>query len=252
MITRAALINYLDELLQPSKWNDYGPNGLQVEGTPEIRKIATAVSASLASITAAAEHKADLLLVHHGIFWKNEPLCVIGPKYQRVRALIEAQMNLVGFHLPLDAHETLGNNVQLGSRLGIADIHPVELQGEKTLVFKGRLSTPMTASAFAQHLEKMLNRTPLHIEGPQVLIEQLAWCTGGAQGYCGTAISAGCDAYISGEISEHTVHLVRESGIHYFAAGHHATERYGVQALGEHLAERFGVEHLYLEIDNPV
>jgi dinuclear metal center YbgI/SA1388 family protein len=250
---RDELVAACDRLLDPGRFRDYTLNGLQVEGRQEVRRVMTGVTACQALLDAAVAWQADLLLVHHGYFWKNEPVAITGMKQRRLRTLLVNDINLLAYHLPLDAHAEFGNNAELARRLdftatGCADGAPGE-----GLVWLGTPSGgPMTARGLADHLGARLAREPLLIEasgGGEV--QRLAWCTGGAQDLITTAFAAGADAFISGEISERTTHLAREMGIHYLAAGHHATERYGVQALGERLARDFGLEHCFVDIDNP-
>lgn len=245
------IITYCDELLNPADFKDYAPNGLQVEGTPDVQVIVTGVTASQALIDKAIVLNADMLLVHHGYFWMGEDPRLIGMKGRRVKALMKNDINLVGYHLPLDAHPELGNSAQLGKLL---DFQNIEIKGEgsaKNTLFTGELTEAVNADRLSQHLLDCLQRQPLHISAGEQLIKKVAWCTGGAQGFIDQAAALGVDAYISGEISEKTTHEARECGIHYFAAGHHATERYGVLALGEHLAEKFGLEHHFVDVDNP-
>ncbi|MBL4817127.1 MAG: Nif3-like dinuclear metal center hexameric protein [Shewanella sp.] len=250
-MTRNELAEYLAEFLQAGKFKDYAPNGLQVEGRAEIKKIVTGVTACQALIDKAIALDADALLVHHGFFWKGEREVITGMKQRRIKALLTHDINLFGYHLPLDAHPMLGNNAELGRKLDIADAEPVPglAQG---LIWQGRLDTPVSAGTFGKAISEILNREALHIGDPAAEIQTIAWCTGGAQDYIDDAASLGVDAFISGEVSERTYHSALELGIHYFAAGHHATERYGIQALGEHLAREFDIEHEYVDIDNPV
>jgi dinuclear metal center YbgI/SA1388 family protein len=247
---RNQLIEYIDQLLDINAFSDYAPNGLQVEGRPEINKIVGGVTACQALVDRAVEEGADALLVHHGYFWKGENPCVVGMKQRRLKALLAADINLVAYHLPLDAHPELGNNAQLAKLLGLK----VEggFAGKPPIGQFGELETPMSAEAFAAHLGERLARQPLHIAGAGDEIQRVAWCTGAAQSYLEQASFLGVDAYISGEISEPTVHTARETGVHYYSAGHHATERYGVQALGSHLAERFGLDFKFCDIKNQV
>ena len=243
------LVNYTRQLLQVERFVDYCPNGLQVEGKPNVNKIVTGVSASMDLLQAAKQAGADAVLVHHGYFWKNEDACVVGMKRQRIQFLLENEMSLLAYHLPLDAHPELGNNAQLAKVLAL------ELEtysGNQNLIAQGRLSHTQTLAAFADFLGAQLGRTPLVIGDLTRPVKTLAWCTGGAQGYMADAIALGVDLFISGEISEQTVHLARESGVAYISAGHHATERYGVKALGEHIAQQFGLAHSFIDIDNPV
>lgn len=243
------LVNYTRQLLQVERFVDYCPNGLQVEGRPNVNKIVTGVSASMDLLQAAKQAGADAVLVHHGYFWKNEDACVVGMKRQRIQFLLENEISLLAYHLPLDAHPELGNNAQLAKVLAL------ELEtysGNQNLIAQGRLSLTQTLAAFADFLGAQLGRTPLVIGDLTRPVKTLAWCTGGAQGYMADAIALGVDLFISGEISEQTVHLARESGVAYISAGHHATERYGVKALGEHIAQQFGLAHSFIDIDNPV
>lgn len=250
MADRDTLVEYCNKILEVGAYQDYCPNGLQVEGNPEVTKIVSGVTASEALIDAAIEQGANLLLVHHGYFWKGEDATVTGMKYQRLKKIIHANMNLLAYHLPLDGHPVYGNNAQLADLLGLsrADVS----SGVSQLVQYGELEQPMSGELFAQHIEHKLTRAPLHIAGARPSIKKVAWCTGGAQGYFEDVIKQGVDAYVTGEISEKSVHVARESGVHFYAAGHHATERGGVQALGQHLAEEYGLEHLFVDIENPV
>ncbi|KPQ28079.1 MAG: dinuclear metal center protein, YbgI/SA1388 family [Marinobacter excellens HL-55] len=247
MANRNDILNKLNEWLQPENFQDYCPNGLQVEGTDEISTIITGVTASQALIEAAIKHNADMILVHHGYFWKGEDQTIRGMKKNRIKQLLDNNINLVVYHLPLDDHPDYGNNRQLADVLDIQN--PSPLGG---LVWQGELARPMTPEDLSDHITRALNRNPMHVGEGASQIKTIAWCTGAAQGFINTALEARVDAYISGEISEPTTHIARECGIHYFAAGHHATERYGVQALGKALAEEFGVRHEYIECDNPV
>ncbi|MEN9424278.1 MAG: hypothetical protein RL122_1661 [Pseudomonadota bacterium] len=246
-----ALETYLNQLLNVSKFRDYAPSGIQVEGRAEIKRIVTGVSASQALLDAAVEQGADAILVHHGYFWKGESPVIRGMKKRRLMTLLKHDMSLLGYHLPLDAHPEFGNNVQLAQLLGIhvdGVMDARELQGVGNI---GTVAQPLSLVAFGQQVASALVREPLLIAGGEHPVQRIAWCTGGAQGYIQQAFELGADTYLSGEISEHTVHFARENGIHYIAAGHHATERYGIQALGEHLAQQFGLEHLFLDLNNP-
>lgn len=249
MTDRNDITSYIDELLRVEQFSDYCPNGLQVEGRNAIAHIVSGVTACQALIEAAIEQQADALLVHHGYFWKGEAPGITGLKRERIVRLLENDINLLAYHLPLDAHPELGNNAQLGKRLGLQ----VEgTAGDTDLIWYGSLPAPCTAAELASRIDTALDRTPLYIEGSEGPIHRVAWCTGAAQGYIEEAAALGVQAFISGEISEQTVHVARELGLDYFSAGHHATERYGVQALGEHLAERFSIRHSFIDIDNPV
>ena len=245
---RTQLQRHLDELLDAARFKDYCPNGLQVEGASEVSKIVCGVSASLALIDAAIERDAQALLVHHGWFWRGEDGRVTGIRRARIARVLAHDINLFAYHLPLDAHPELGNNARLGRLLGF---RPTGTTGEQGLLWLGEPGQPATAGELCKRAEIVLGRTPLLVGDPQRRVHRVAWCTGGAQGYFEQAIDAGVDLYISGEISEPTTHLARESGVPYIAAGHHATERFGVMALGAHLAERFGVTVEFVDIDNP-
>ena len=252
-IGRAALASYLDQLLQPTRFRDYCPNGLQVEGREKIRRIVCGVTASQALIDAAIATNADAILVHHGWFWKSEDGTVTGHRKSRMASLLAHDINLFAYHLPLDAHPELGNNAQLAARLGWQITGRF---GEQEIGFIGvpgdKFAAPTGASEVARHVAKILGREPMLIGDPDKIITRVAWCTGGAQSYFEAALATGADMFVSGEISEQTVHLARETGMNYLAAGHHATERYGVQAVGARLAQEFGIEVEYIEIDNPV
>jgi dinuclear metal center YbgI/SA1388 family protein len=247
MAKRTDIVRTLNQWLTPENFQDYCPNGLQVEGSDEVTRIVSGVTASQSFIDAAVEAGADLILVHHGYFWKGEPQPVTGMKKARIKTLLDHDISLVAYHLPLDDHPEYGNNRQLADVLGLRNPRP--LAG---LLWEGELDEPMAPGEFADYLDERLDRSPLHVgSGPQQ-IRRVAWCTGAAQGFLPMAVEAGVDAYISGEASEPTTHTARECGIHYYGAGHHATERYGVQALGQALASAFGLSHQFIDCDNPV
>lgn len=248
-MNRDELLRYLDETLETARFRDYCPNGMQVEGRPEVRRIVAGVTASQALIDAAIARGADTLLVHHGWFWKGEDGRIAGIRRRRIASLLASDINLVAYHLPLDAHPEFGNNAQLARRFGWL---PEGHFGEQDIACHGRPATPLRAGELAAALAAGLGRAPLLIGDAAREIRRIGWCSGGAQGYLEQAIALGLDAYVSGEISEPTVHLARESGVAYFAAGHHATERYGVEALAGHLAARFGLDCEFVDIDNPV
>lgn len=241
----------LNEKLSTDRINDYAPNGLQVEGKAEIKKIITGVTASQALIDYAVAQQADAILVHHGYFWKSENPCIRGMKGKRIKTLLVNDINLYGYHLPLDVHPELGNNAKLAQLLGISDLQPLENSSTSIPVW-GMLKDPVTAEEFAHRIEQVLHRKPLICteNGPH-LIRKVGICTGGGQGYIDLAAAQGCDAFITGEVSEQTIHSAREQGIHFFAAGHHATERYGIKALGEWLAAEYGLDVEFKDIDNP-
>lgn len=247
---RNQLAAYLAEKLDITRFRDFCPNGLQVEGRAEIGTIVSGVTANLALLEAAIASDADAVLVHHGYFWRGEDPRVIGQKQARLKLLLTHDINLFAYHLPLDMHAEFGNNAQLARQLGLqADAR----FGEDDLGWLGSAGPAIrTVADLALEIEKRLGRQPLVIGDPSQKLDRLAWCTGAAQNLLADAIAAGASAYISGEISEPTVHLARESGVAYLSCGHHATERYGVQAVGEHLAAQFGIAHRFIDIDNPV
>jgi dinuclear metal center YbgI/SA1388 family protein len=243
------LAHLLDTELNSALFRDYCPNGLQVQNRQPISRVLCGVTANLELIEAARAHGAQALLVHHGLFWKGDDGRLTGFRYERLRALLAADIALFAYHLPLDAHPLLGNNAQLAHKLGwrAEGVLPSE-----SLVMRGFVPTPQLLGPFAFHIEQVLGKKPLVIGKTSQKIEQIAWCTGGAAGYFEHAIAADVDAYITGEISEQHVHIARESGVALIVAGHHATERYGVQALGEWLTRTHGLAHHYVEIDSPV
>ncbi len=251
-ILLSELVNYCEELLNVANFRDYCPNGLQVEGKRDVNKIVSGVTASQALLDAAVELEADLVLVHHGYFWKGESEPVVGIKQKRLKTLLLNDMSLLAYHLPLDAHPFLGNNAQLAQRMGWVVTSGLDGELGKAIGCIGELPIEQSAEDVCACLSQNLARPAQLILGENRPIKRIAWCTGAAQGYIEKAYAAGADLYISGEISEQTVHFAKEAGISYIAAGHHATERYGVQALGEHLKERFGIEHNYVELNNPV
>jgi len=252
MVERDQLTRYCSEFLAVSAQHDYCPNGLHVAGKSQIKKIVSGVTASQALIAAAVAANADALLVHHGYFWKGEDPCIVGSKYRRIASLMAADMNLYAYHLPLDVHPELGNNAQLAQQLGFAYGDAIGPDTNPELVRHAVLPEADDIDHFAAHVGVILNRQPLLIKGHDRPILSVAWCTGGAQDYIELAAAAGADVYISGEVSERTFHAAKELGIHYLAAGHHATERYGIQALANHLAKQFRLDHEFIDIENPV
>ncbi len=252
MIKTSTLIKYCNSLLHTNEISDYCPNGLQVQGGDNTVKIATAVTASLHVIEKAVALGVDVLLVHHGYFWKNEALPITNLKYERIKKLIKNDIGLVAYHLPLDMHNTLGNNIQLAIKLGISDADSDKKGANKGLFWQGVFEKGIAADELSALIENKLNRKPLVINGENKTIKKVAWCTGGAQNMIVDAIEAGCDAFISGEISENTYHIANEANIVYFAAGHHATERYGIMALGDYVANKFNLEHVFIDENNPV
>jgi len=246
---REELNRYLDGLLEVSQYRDYCPNGLQVEGREEIRRIVTGVTANIDLVQAAIAAQADAILVHHGYFWKAEDSCLTGTRRARIALLLARELNLYAYHLPLDAHAELGNNALLGKRLGLIETGRF---ADQEIGMSGVLDMPMRLDAFAARIKERLEREPLVIGDAAREIRHIAWCSGAAQGFFEEAIKLRPDAYLTGEISEQHVHLARESGVAFLAAGHHATEKFGIQALGEHVAARFGLEHAFIDIPSPV
>ena len=243
----------LNDVLKPERIKDYCPNGLQVQGNEVINKIVTGVTASQELIDIAIEKGADTLLVHHGYFWKNESYNITGIKHKRIKALLMNDINLFAYHLPLDIHESLGNNAQLAKLLGIKVTGPLELDNPVSVSLQGELAQQSSGEDFQQLISKALSREALHIAAPSNKpIKTVAWCTGGGQGYIELAAELGIDAFITGEVSEQTTHIAREMDIHFFAAGHHATERYGAKALAHFLKDDHGFDAEFIDIDNPV
>jgi len=248
MAQRSDIESHLAALLEVSRFRDYGPNGLQVEGKPEVRKLVSGVTASLALIDAAIAARADAILVHHGLFWKGQDGRVTGWLKARLERLLAHQVNLYAYHLPLDAHAEFGNNAQLGLRLGwVAEAR----FSDQALGFIGTPAAAASAQELGALVHERLARHPTVVPGDGRLIRRVAWCTGGAQGRFEAAIEAGADLYLTGEISEPQAHLARETGVAFIACGHHASERYGAPAVAAHVAQTFGIEHEFIEVDNP-
>jgi dinuclear metal center YbgI/SA1388 family protein len=246
--SRQALVQAADELLQPGRFKDHGPNGLQVEGKSEVRRLISGVTASLALIEAAIEHQADAILVHHGLFWRGQDGRVVGWMKQRLSKLLAHDINLLAYHLPLDAHPVLGNNAQLAQRLGLTVQGSF---GEQELGVWGE-SSITHADAFVAHTAQVMGRAPLVIQSDLSRPwRRIGWCSGGAQGYFEAAIAAGVDVFLTGEISEPQAHLAKETGVSFMACGHHATERWGAPAVASHLAQQLGLEHVFIDIPNP-
>lgn len=243
------LRDYIGSLLDAGRFSDYCPNGVQVEGRAEVRKVASGVTASQRLLDAATAWGADAILVHHGYFWRGEDAAITGIRKHRLAHLLRHDVSLLAYHLPLDAHAGLGNNAQLGKRLGMVEQGRF---GEQGVACYGELAPAQSLAQFSARIAGALQRAPQVIGNGGRIIRRIAWCSGAAQGYFEAAVGLGVDAFLTGEISEQNVHLAEETGVAFIAAGHHATERYGVQALGEHLAARFGVEHRFFDLDNPV
>ena len=246
---REELVRYLDELLASARFKDYCPNGLQVEGAADVRRIVAGVTANQALIDVAIEEGADTVLVHHGWFWRGEDSRVIGFRKARLQALLRHDINLVAYHLPLDGQPELGNNARLAA---LFDWRIEGRYGEQEIGFFGEAMRPQSLSALSDEVSAALHRPPLVVGDGNRRIERVAWCSGGGQSYFEQATFLGVDAFLSGEISEHSVHLARETGVAYIAAGHHATERLGIRALAEHLTEKLELECRFVDIDNPV
>lgn len=243
------LVDYNASLLRTGGFKDYCPNGVQVEGRLQVQRLAAAVSASQFVLDAAIAWGADAIIVHHGYFWRNEDAALVGIKKRRIAQLLIHDVSLLAYHLPLDAHPELGNNAQLGKLLGLVEEGRF---GDQDIACVGRLELQRPLTQFSQQLAHSLQRTPLVIGDGGKLIRKVAWCSGGAQGYFEAAIAQRVDAFITGEVSEQNYHLAQESGVAFIAAGHHATERLGIQALGEHLSARFGLEYCFFDQKNPV
>jgi dinuclear metal center YbgI/SA1388 family protein len=238
MIQLNELITYTNELLNIDNYQDYCPNGLQVVGRTEINKIVTGVSANQELLDKAVANNADAILVHHGYFWKGENPCIVGIKKHRLQTLLKNNISLIAYHLPLDYHDLYGNNVQL------AKVLDIKIDVLTMLYAYGEIAKPMSGEGFAAHIKQCLNHEPLYIPGKAKQVKSIAWCVGGAENYLEQVAEAGFDAYLTGEISERTVDIAKETGIHLFVAGHEITERYGIKALGEHLSEKFNLQHI--------
>lgn len=251
MINRNILVEYINNLLECDKFKDYAPNGLQVEGRENIHKICTSVSAGEIIVKRAIDAESDMLLVHHGYFWRGESLKILGAKKRRLSLLLQNNLNLCAYHLPLDAHLELGNNACIAEILALSKVMSHDVQGTKDILWTGefekKISIPDLSQLLAKHFQK-----PVHLAGESEQIKKIAWCSGGAQDFIEDAALLEVDAFISGEVSERTFYQAQELGVHYFACGHHATERFGIQKLGHHLAEKFNLEHCFLDINNPI
>lgn len=243
---------FLNALLKPESIKDYCPNGLQIQGANVISKVVTGVSATLALINRAISENADTIIVHHGYFWKNESAVIRGMKHARIKAILAHDINLFAYHLPLDVHPELGNNAQLAKLFGINNVEPLEVGNPVSVAVKGAFDQAQSAAEVEHVIETTLKRKCLHIAPESNKpITTVAWCSGGGQGYIELAAEQGIDAFISGEVSEQTTHVAREMGIHFFAAGHHATERYGAKALGDYIQQELGIATTFVDIDNP-
>jgi len=252
-MTRNEFEHYLNHLLKPELIKDFCPNGLQIQGRNSINKVITGVTATQALIEKAIDEQVDAIIVHHGYFWKNESYVIRGMKHKRIKALLEHDINLFAYHLPIDIHPELGNNAQLAQLLGLEVTGPLELGNPISVAIQGQVAKATSGKALATLISKKLERECLHISPPSNKeIKTIAWCTGGGQSYIDLAAEQGIDAFISGEVSEQTTHVANEMDIHFFAAGHHATERYGVKALAEHIDDELPIQATFIDIDNPV
>ena len=251
MIDRNTLVTYVDSLLGCDNFKDYAPNGLQIEGKSKLVKICTAVSAGEVVVKQAIELGADMLIVHHGYFWRGEQPQITGAKKRRFSLFLQNDLNLCAYHLPLDSHLEIGNNACLAEILPVGKIMSHDAKGIQDILWTGELEKELSASDFNEFLAKNL-QTPIYLSGGDKKIKKVAWCSGGAQDFIEDAATLGADAYISGEVSERTFYQAEELRVHYFACGHHATERYGVQELGKHLASKFDLKYEFIDIKNPI
>ena len=246
------IIQWCDQTLKSSEFKDYAPNGLQIEGKTEVRKILAAVTASQDAIDAAIRENADLLLVHHGYFWKGEAYPITGMRGKRIKSLIQQDISLVGYHLPLDSHPTLGNNAAISDLLELQNIEALDPTERHPIGNIGYLKSAMSPEAFKAFVSERLGFDAIHLPCDKSTIQKVGFCTGGAQDYISKAALQNCDAYISGEVSERTFYEAAELGVHYYACGHHATEKYGVQRLAKAISEQFNIEYSYFELNNPI
>ena len=246
------IIQWCDQTLKSTEFKDYAPNGLQIEGKTEVRKILAAVTASHDAIDAAIRENADLLLVHHGYFWKGEAYPITGMRGKRIKSLIQHDISLLAYHLPLDSHPSLGNNAAIADLLELERIEALDPSERHPIGNIGYLNQPMPVEEFKKFVSEKLKFDVTHLPADKTMIEKVGFCTGGAQDFIVKAAEQGCDAYISGEVSERTFYEAKELDVHYFACGHHATERYGVQRLGQAISEQFDIEYVYFELNNPI
>ena len=246
------IIQWCDDTLKSREFKDYAPNGLQIEGKAEVKKIVCAVTASQEAIEAAIQQGADVLLVHHGYFWKGEPYPITGMRGKRIKRLIQHDISLIAYHLPLDSHPSLGNNAALAEILGLHHIEPLDANERYPIGNIAYLVKPMSPAAFKQHCTERLGFKTIHLPAAKTQIQKVAYCTGAAQDFIDKAAEQNCDAYISGEVSERTYYEAKELNVHYYACGHHATERYGVQRLAKAISEQFNIEYSYFELNNPI
>lgn len=252
MIARDRLVTYLDELLDAGRGRDFGPNGLQVEGRAEVKRIATGVSGCQELFERAAASGADTVLVHHGILWDGDPRTIAGFRRTRLATLLRHDLNLLAYHLPLDRHPQLGNNAVAARAFGLADVVPFADYEGLPIGCRGRFGSPIAAAQLVERCRAIFGQEPLaFLSGPEP-VRTLGIVSGGAQREVHQAIAAGLDAYLTGEVSEWVMNVAREARIHYLAAGHYATERLGIRALGEHLRAELGLEVEFIDVPNPV
>ena len=252
MATLQDIIQWCDDTLKAAEFKDYAPNGLQIEGKTEVRKILCAVTASQDAIDAAIAQNVDLLLVHHGYFWKGEAYPITGMRGKRIKSLIQNDISLVGYHLPLDSHPTLGNNAAIADILELEKIEPLDSSERYPIGNIGYLKNAISPEGFKNLVTEKLGFNAIHLPAEKSLIQKVGFCTGGAQDFIAQAAKMNCDAYISGEVSERTFYEAKELNVHYYACGHHATERYGVQRLAKAISEQFNIEYSYFELNNPI
>ncbi len=246
------IIQWCNQTLKSHEFKDYAPNGLQIEGKSEVNKILCAVTASQGAIDAAIAQGADMLLVHHGYFWKGEAYPITGMRGKRIKSIIKNDLSLVGYHLPLDSHPTLGNNAAIADLLALERIEALDPSERNPIGNIGFLQQPMTPQAFKAFVSEQLHFDAIHLPADKASVQKIGYCTGGAQDFIGKAAEQNCDAYISGEVSERTFYEAKELNVHYYACGHHATERYGVQRLAKAISEQFNIEYSYFELNNPI
>lgn len=253
MVQRDNIVSYCNQRLTIDKYNDYCPNGLQIEGKKNIKKIITGVSACLDLLIAAKKEDADMIMVHHGYFWKNEKKTITGIQSRRIQLLMQHNINLLGYHLPLDGHQEIGNNAMLARVLDWTILRSLPSSCGSNIGMFGRINTAMSANALKEYMKKKLNRVPLMISNdPEKEIQSIAWCSGAAADDIEFAIQAGADAFVTGEPVERIYHIAKEANIVFYACGHHATERYGIQALGAEVAEKYNIEHQFIDIHCPI
>ncbi|MGY5391863.1 Nif3-like dinuclear metal center hexameric protein [Acinetobacter sp. NigerLNRRAM0016] len=246
------ILQWCNDTLKTPEFKDYAPNGLQIEGKAEVKKILCAVTASQDAIDAAIAQQADLLLVHHGYFWKGEPYPITGMRGKRIKALIQHDISLVAYHLPLDSHPTLGNNAAIADILELEIFEALDASERHPIGNIGYLKQALSPDAFKTMLTERLGFETIHLPADKASIQKVGFCTGAAQDFISKAAEQNCDAYISGEVSERTYYEAKELDVHYYACGHHATERYGVQRLGKAISEQFNLEYSYFELNNPI